>query len=346
MSLLRPSYSKDVNPPHQLGVSKPRQPLQAWSEVAEDDDDTTKRAHSGSVNGATARLGTLRTGSTLQNKFDGYLSDGSQESSACDRTDASNMATATATQPSRRKYLHRHVSTELDSMAPSEPTILDRGSPRPSWSTISRRLSLGPGTNRFARAPAKVPSASRETGASLSINRPNFDEAPKTRGHTSWIGTIKMKLSARRRHRDRLDDQATAPIVRDCSFADRPTVRSDETIEGSLRLASVVSPTQPEPVSIYPRLRSQPSLNRPVSARQHHYGSARRDRSPGAHSHAADVMFVPEDGDAGEEYLQGASSSHPNRAQRRSQFLLPYQRSLVSEDKSPYTKLDGFDSAY
>ncbi|KAJ2253472.1 hypothetical protein GGI13_002682 [Coemansia sp. RSA 455] len=124
-----------------------------------------------------------------------------------------------------------------------------------------------------------------------------------------------------------------------------PTVRSDETIEGALHLNNAVSPSQPEPVSVYPRLRSQPSLNRLASARQRHT-SARRDVLSGAHSHVADVIFVPEESDTGEEYMRGTSPPYSNRAQRRSQFILPHRRSLTSEDKSPYTKIDEFDNAY
>ncbi|KAJ2116395.1 hypothetical protein GGI01_000173 [Coemansia sp. RSA 376] len=332
MSLLRPSQ--------QLGVSNPNQPMQTWSEAAEDDD-RTKRAHSDSVNEAIAGQSTFKAGKTPQSKFDGYLSDSSQESSACEHT---VKAATDNTQPSRRKYLNRHVSTELESAAMPEPTTSDWKSSvaRPSWSTISRRLSLSTATNRFARAPAEVPSSARATGASLSIHRPYFDE---TRRHTSWIGTIKMKLTGRGRRRDKLGDQATTPITRDCNFEDIPTVRSDEMIEGASHLNSAVSPSQPEPVSVYPRLRSQPSLNRLASARQRHT-SARRNVLSGAHSHVADVIFVPEESDTGEEYMQGTSLPYSNRAQRRSQFILPHRRSLTSEDKSPYTKIDEFDNAY
>ncbi|KAJ2860275.1 hypothetical protein GGH94_005620 [Coemansia aciculifera] len=347
MSLLTPSSSKDTRPSQQLGVSKPRQPMQTWSEAAEDDDDRTRRAHSDSVNEAITGQSTFRAGKTPQSKFDGYLSDGSQESSACEHMDTVK-ATTDDTQSSRRKYLSRHVATELESAAMPEPAATPDWKPsaaRPSWSTISRRLSLGTATNRFARAPAEVPSTARATGASLSIHRPNFDETPRTRRRTSWIGTIKMKLTSRGKRRGKLGDQATTPITRDCNFEDMPTARSDDTVEGALHLSSAVSPSQPEPVSVYPRLRSQPSLNRLASTRQRHT-SARRDILSGAHSHISDVIFVPEESDAGEEYMQSISPPHSNRAQRRSQFILPHRRSLTSEDKSPYTKIDEFDNAY
>ncbi|KAJ2746253.1 hypothetical protein GGI20_001533 [Coemansia sp. BCRC 34301] len=346
MPFLGPSFSKNKRPPRQLGVPKPRRPLRAWSEATESDTSSTRRAHSSSVNGAAARLDSFRARSTLQSEFDGYLSDGSHESSVCEQANASHIAASADTQSSRRKYLNRHVSTELDNMALPEPIVPDQSYPRPSWSTISRRLSLGTAANRFARAPAKVPSTARATGASLSIHRPNLDEAPTTRGRTSWLGTIKMKLSARGGRRDRLDDQDTAPIVRNCGLADRPAVKYDETTEGVLQLASVASPTQPEPVSVYPRLRSQPSLNRPASARQCHHAGAGRNASSGAQSHAvADVTFVPEEGHAGGGQAQSTSPPHPSGTQRRSQFLLPHRRSLASDDRSSYTKLDEFDSA-
>ncbi|KAJ2032243.1 hypothetical protein IWW57_000316 [Coemansia sp. S610] len=348
MSLLRPSSSKDTGLSRQLSVSMPRQPLQAWSETAEDDDDLTRRAHSDSVNEATAGHSAFRAGKTPQNKFDGYLSDGSQESSACEYTDTAKAAADTA-KPSVRKYLSRHVATELESAVLPEPVAAPEWKAsvaRPSWSTISRRLSLSTATNRFARAPAEVPSTARVTGASLSFYRPNFDETPKTRERSGWISTLRMKLSGRGKRRDKFGDQASDPINRSSNYEDITTVRSDDTIEGSLLpLNGAVSPSQPGPVSVYPRLRSQPSLHRLASARQRQT-SARRDVLSGTHSHATDAIFVPEEGSAVEEYRQSVSPPHSSSAKRRSQFILPHRRSLVSDDKSPYTKIDEFDNAY
>ncbi|KAJ1813330.1 hypothetical protein LPJ60_006359 [Coemansia sp. RSA 2675] len=63
-------------------------------------------------------------------------------------------------------------------------------------------------------------------------------------------------------------------------------------------------------------------------------------------SHVTDAIFVPEEGSAVEEYRQGVSPPHSSSAKRRSQFILPHRRSLVSDDKSPYTKIDEFDNAY
>ncbi|KAJ2815412.1 hypothetical protein GGI24_006055, partial [Coemansia furcata] len=202
MSLLRPSSSNDRRMSRQLGVPRPRQPLHGWSEAAEDDD-MTRRAPSDNITGQNM----FGTGKAPPNKFDSYLSDdGSQES---ERTDMVREITPT----SRRKYLSRHVATELESV-PVAPEW--GGGARPTWSTLGRRLSMSAG-NRFARAPTEVPSTARATGASLSVHRPHFDEAPKTR-RMSWIGTIKRKLAGRRHRRG---DQDTAPITRD-SFEDLP----------------------------------------------------------------------------------------------------------------------------
>ncbi|KAJ2490978.1 hypothetical protein IWW37_002644 [Coemansia sp. RSA 2050] len=347
MSLLRPSTSKDAGLSRQLGVPIPRQPLRAWSETAEDDDDMTRRAHSDSVNEATTGLSAFRAGKTPQSKFDGYLSDGSQESSACEYADIAK-ATVDATKPSIRKYLSRHVATELESAVLPEPAVAPdwkASAAHPSWSTIGRRLSLSTATSRFARAPAEMPSTARATGASLSFYRPNFDETPKTRGRLGWISTIRMKLSGRGKRRDKLGDQASDPINRDSNHEDITTVRSDDTIEEPLPLNGAVSPSQPGASSVYPRLRSQPSLNRLASARQRHT-SARRDVLSGIHSHVTDAIFVPEEGNAGEEYSRGISPPHANNSRRRSQFILPHRRSLASDDKSPYTKTDELNKAY
>ncbi|KAJ2513291.1 hypothetical protein GGI11_004458, partial [Coemansia sp. RSA 2049] len=189
------------------------------------------------------------------------------------------------------------VSSENESSVES-----NKSSGRQSWATLGRRLSLrntavGNAFSAFSSSQQRSPDAalaSRDDTFSHSLHRADGLQPIGARRRTSWLGSIKKRIKGKDR-KNRGGGVETMPItstffeenedrgaddIVDSSYA-KPDTRATDTLFEAYDSAGSGNPVQ----SVYPRLRSQPSLSS---------SSARNTDDESSIYNANEVGFVPD----------------------------------------------------
>ncbi|KAJ2852231.1 hypothetical protein IWW36_000373 [Coemansia brasiliensis] len=228
----------------------------------------------------------------------GYLSDISEDASTFGDKDEH-----------QRQYLNKCITDVVaDSIPEWSPVNLNipKARRRQSIKQLGRRLSLSfsgvsntiSTHNRFRDS---IMFAPRPAEGTRSLDRPDSKWPLQLKRRTSWLGSIKSRIkdSIHRRRNQRHDAEATVPIA--SAFECPETLNEQEENE-------VPKDPEPAPTFQYPRLRSQPSLNR---------ASTNGDGCSSVHTRD-DISFVPD------------IDNMPSQP-RKPHFLLPHRLSIVTQ---------------
>ncbi|KAI9474532.1 hypothetical protein BX667DRAFT_498808 [Coemansia mojavensis] len=228
----------------------------------------------------------------------GYLSDISEDASTFgDEGDKLPYV------PSERQYLNKCITDVVaDSIPEWSPADLNipKARRRQSIKALGRRLSLS-----FNGVSNTIAAHNRFRDSIMFAPRPiegtrSLDHPGTKWRRTSWLGSIKSRIKdSLHRHRiQRHDTEATAPIA--------SAFECPETLE---------EVPEPTPTFQYPRLRSQPSLNK----------ASNGDGCSSVHTH--DIGFVPDI----DNMPSRNCTPTPHNQPRKSHFLLPHRLSIATQ---------------